>query len=1033
MPVCLSTYRKLRSAKQLAKILEDPDEIFGDRTISVILRARYVKNLVNWLFDKVSKVIKQKHPTNVEPPKGAILQQCWQMLASVLSLPIVSSRQYLPPNLLFIISKTLEDLPCQCAREYEEANNDESGTLVPLPISLATVIRLLGTKFRSSYKPTLEPTSSVFYACLKRLFGSLNRSQAQQSYHETDVSLATSAAKLLLLVLRSQPNPRKKWDAIVPRLVHCIMKASNFNFKIQCEGEYTENIQERDNLNATDDTALESLCKAILDEALFNSYHLPFISDAAKTVARISYLDLSYGDIDSEFLSEKYEKNSIYSMQFFKCTQMFVTDELKGSGNYLSDLVVQRALSLFLERYCIALDYSKSLKRISASISGKDGLVSSKGRELHPTAGKSRPEALPELADGISQESSESFNLIQDDSDFCLFISLSNLMLANLERHKHNPIALPNILMSLGNLCTCLKSCSIYRPMEDVDGLKRKFMAEIVEKAFFIVSNLDKESQITEFLSDRIRSSCMRIIQAVLDVEHRIIEDHIPSLWPLIWSDPNAWSPVHSSKDKVGIIDVGHGNSRQWSVSVKLACKLIEVYAELRQLNVLLISLQEAVVNHINRLDNEANIAKRHENACGLNLMVHPDVIDTLKRALGVMSPAQGFSIVDFVSSSVTAILQEERYLCNPASVQPFEFIANIGSLCLTSIPIDLTSANKISKSVQKLVSALKNPIQKSFQSVCAIYTRDSVFASSISALCSRLKICDSIKIQNECPVSYLGKSFLEFSKSAEGAKFSAALWLYADALELHFRCCLLNPTIESLPGQLTLNSSAIDSYFDALDPNGEGIYVNFANVEHRMKSGFWLYDSFWMMQQRQDEVFHFPLEQAVRKSSLQRLRTLYIRRLNTESLCKAKVKSDGEERHIVRLNHGSLRETLALVLSLKPTQADMLEMQDYCAVHFYTDQQTFDDAQEFNIFISNGINAPKNHLSFLIQPSILQMVLSSTLSLKAPDICQDTWELLLRHISVAPNTVLKCAYEIRELQSYAFSNAIQNIGVVCR
>ncbi len=86
-------------------------------------------------------------------------------------------------------------------------------------------------------------------------------------------------------------------------------------------------------------------------------------------------------------------------------------------------------------------------------------------------------------------------------------------------------------------------------------------------------------------------------LQGVLAVEHRAIQQHLPSLWPLLWCAQAANARAQHGGARVA---AHHGNRAgvgigDADVHAQLACSLVTSYADLRQLELLLQSLFDSL------------------------------------------------------------------------------------------------------------------------------------------------------------------------------------------------------------------------------------------------------------------------------------------------------------------------------------------------------------------------------------------------------------------------------------------------------
>lgn len=122
-------------------------------------------------------------------------------------------------------------------------------------------------------------------------------------------------------------------------------------------------------------------------------------------------------------------------------------------------------------------------------------------------------------------------------------------------------------------LAGALRRHQLYRPTQDPAGHQRALLQQLVDVALQLAQA--QQAQQAPAGSEGVLPAALGVLQGILDVEHRAIQQQLPLLWPLLlWPAAAAASPNDSG-----------------GVAAAVACSLVAVFAELRQLEVLLLSL----------------------------------------------------------------------------------------------------------------------------------------------------------------------------------------------------------------------------------------------------------------------------------------------------------------------------------------------------------------------------------------------------------------------------------------------------------
>lgn len=1097
--------RKLQYAERLARALKESVSLTqSDSTIPTTLKARLVSSLLDWLYSHASKKCSPIFSKSKTPPgkENASLswsqwQETWGLFSVVLTLSAVSPRHHLPANLLINMGEALK-IESEMMETISEPSMQSTTGDKSLCTSISCILHLLATKFRSSHKPALEPTATILRRSLERYLSSMQPKDKEYHVHHPlaagckgqvmeEWNLAATAANLFVLVLRSQPNPRKKWDSIVPNLVPSLLYAAFLDSSIdQIPKNRSKTTHEMvAGIGCREDHALEVACRVILEEALLDTYHLPFLAESAK-----SFDEILHSDQEKETRGPSGEKkdasHSLYVNQLFDIFRK-VMDSLQSScdsdnrsRNQRFEAVVH-GLPWFVHKYCDALQRYKSSKLVSISLSGKmSAHLDSKKNELKDKSSLNIPhnDISIDVANHEYDSPLRKMLPVPLDSDFNLFSMLARMLHARLVRRRNGHAA--EWLLSLAKLCECLRTCSIYRPTEDSAGVQRRALESLAHVAFDMISKLtDGASHQNRRSGEEAKSvigSSFHLIRAILASEHRVLETYLISLWPYLWATIDAAPYLDSIRFESGCDDERPSNAQDVSakeeslqelhilatdqyqevsrgcrrkqrlseIAADLVCELIDVYAELRQLTVLLSSLADSAMQSAAT----AESARLEDRSCGpLDLVVHPRFAKHLGNALRSIPSGQVVSVVEFVTKCIASSFHQHntqsQSLVNEGQ---YQFSAQLGLLCLDLIPIDLMTAARVSDSIKKLLDALQEPIRDFFENLITVaghHPHCALWASSASHM-NRDRHEHALK----------GRRKLEkVDMSLHTGKFAGALQLYAAALDVHHQCCLLNPAILPLLGQATetnlLFNDAHDgerydgTYFDALSSDRKGFFVNIDGERQRLIVGSWLYQAFWRIQQ-EPELFGRSLRDVVRTSALHRFMTLHLRRLSMVARC---YRQDEDVSESVEAEENQMwkqlceKEIRMILSSLKLSEDDFVELKrKYRPSNRIDDtgrgheQEQDDVAGTLQASPRNKLCVPHSELMAWIQPTILSAMLHYVSLLEDPlSLEEDIWKLLLEYHAYIPSQVTNAARHVSRFRAYVLANASSLVGSRCR
>ena len=256
-------------------------------------------------------------------------------------------------------------------------------------------------------------------------------------------------------------------------------------------------------------------------------------------------------------------------------------------------------------------------------------------------------------------------------------------MAAPLASFPLTPARLPLFLSvwpcrAVADLVATLKSSHVYRPTEDVGGANRAVLQQV---ATATVALAERELGGADSRAGVV-ADALAVVQAVLAVEHRAIQQHLPSLWPLLWSGAGG-EEAAAAPDR--------------SVPTAVACSLVAAYAELRQLGLLLESLVAA-------LHTEAG-ARGAAAQAAAGVLCSPAFLGQLSAAVAQLPSGQVASIPGLVAAGVPALVALD------ASSALVLVLSRLYCCCLSSMRVDLTTAPAVAGACRALLAALASPL----------------------------------------------------------------------------------------------------------------------------------------------------------------------------------------------------------------------------------------------------------------------------------------------------------------------------------
>lgn len=157
-------------------------------------------------------------------------------------------------------------------------------------------------------------------------------------------------------------------------------------------------------------------------------------------------------------------------------------------------------------------------------------------------------------------------------------------------------------------LAAPLKSCRVYRPTQDPGGAHRAVLQRLADTVLALAAQQHSGGSGGSSAGSRMGSSkgsvgaaVLEVVQGVLAVEHRPIQEHLTALWALLLAPQTLPSALAAAESPAAAAAAGGGGrsvhqGASSAAAVAVAAGLIGAYAELRQLEVLLASLAHALL-----------------------------------------------------------------------------------------------------------------------------------------------------------------------------------------------------------------------------------------------------------------------------------------------------------------------------------------------------------------------------------------------------------------------------------------------------
>ena len=448
------------------------------------------------------------------------------MLLKALEHPASSPHRPLPPTLLPSVTTTLSSLHTHLSSIEEERTCEYFSIFQHL-------LHVLRTKFNSTYKPPLDAVATLVAVVLP-----------SSSAHPVSIE----ATHFLYALISSNPNPRKIWDAVVPRLMVVLLKTA-----FSCS-------------TTTDTVAASAIlqvnCKSILDVAIFHHSHIVPITEAAEALLSKGNDDDKEkeeevdggSDREHEAKEKKKPKHKSYAFQLFDRLQGLLGLDTRG-----------QTIPWMVHQFASVV----ATHRQHAEVKEKED-----GNEMYGDR-RRRQEKEKEQHAMV-----RSFDGVPVDADFLFFSAVCEAIIAHTlplrgdDQNNDDNVGIVSsmhMLDVLASVCSCLKPCRIYRPTEDPSGTHREFLGTLISTVLRYAAH------------PSLTRPLLQVMHAILSVEHRGIHGHLRTLWALLLSGSADQEKEEEDSDS--------------SVRIQAAVGLIHAYAELRQLPALLDTIASVLLD----------------------------------------------------------------------------------------------------------------------------------------------------------------------------------------------------------------------------------------------------------------------------------------------------------------------------------------------------------------------------------------------------------------------------------------------------
>lgn len=319
----------------------------------------------------------------------------------------------------------------------------------------------------------------------------------------------------------------------------------------------------------------------------------------------------------------------------------------------------------------------------------------------------------------------------------------------------------PFCCSGLAGLAGALREHQLYRPTQDPTGQHRLVLQHLADASLQLAREQVQGGSRAAgdgSAAAPVLPAALGVLRGILAVEHRVIQQQLPLLWPLL-----LWSPEAARQGGDG------------GVAAAVAGSLVAAFAELRQLQVLLESLTAALL-----CEPGAQLAGRRrqeaESAAAAVLLG-----DTFQAALAAALRQLPSGQVPLVLRlAAQAVQQLAGSGCDGGGKGRGDsdcgsagqlLVLDLYSSFLASLSVDLTTAAAAALAAQALVAALA------------------------PALLPRLAVAAAAPADGDGSKKGKGKARERAQAGGERA-LAALLRLYRRALEVHERCAGLHPKV---------------------------------------------------------------------------------------------------------------------------------------------------------------------------------------------------------------------------------------------
>lgn len=274
-------------------------------------------------------------------------------------------------------------------------------------------------------------------------------------------------------------------------------------------------------------------------------------------------------------------------------------------------------------------------------------------------------------------------------------------------------------------LAESLREHQLYRPTQDPAGQQRALLQRLAHAAL----QLAQSEQQQRGAGPRVVQASLAVLGGVLAVEHRAVQQHLPALWPLLLAS----SAVPATPGGAG------------HVAIRVSCGLVDAFAELRQLEVLLASLTSALGQLPDAGAAEAVVGSSRFRAA-------------LAAAVRQLPSGQ----VPMVLRLAGQLLPE---LLSGGGRGSVCLLADLYCCCLSSLQVLLTTAVAAAQAAQELVHATAPALAQHLEAAAGGASKDE------------------------------GRERKRLRRQRE-ALLPALLQLYRHTLAVHARCAALHPQV---------------------------------------------------------------------------------------------------------------------------------------------------------------------------------------------------------------------------------------------